>query len=159
MKYDTLIIHAIFSLLMISCSLNPPRDKIKGYQRNYQFTDISGDFLLDFESGLSESNEAYVKRRLIGEGDNKEYEKLVAVSKVGSLKTGSNKITTLRPKISQYTVWFEKKKYFSQLEVISSQKILKVRMKSPEKAWNGIKVIPSKNREESFAFLVKLPIA
>ena len=147
---------SFFSMLVVffisSCGSMQSINKIKHYQRNYTFNDISGNFLLSFESGPRGERQAYVKRRLIGDRDSKEYEKLVAVSKVGSLKRGRNKISVLRPSLSQYTVWFEKQKYFSQLEILPEQKLLRVRMKSPEEKWNGVKDIPFQNSRGVFCF-------
>ena len=130
----------------------PQRGKIKNYQRNYKFTDISGHFILDFESGTTKENEVYTKHRLIGEGSNKEYERLVAISSVGSLHTGKYEIGVLRPKVSQYTVWFEKERYFSQIKIIPSKKILEVYIKSPQKKWNGLQRIPFQNSRGVFCF-------
>ena len=146
-------------------------DKLAPYQRNYQFTDISGQFILNFESGVNQRTNAggggeyYVKKRLIGEKDNQEYERLIAVSTLGSLSLSSSPrpaprrrmVHLLRPKISQYTVWFKKEKYFSQLEVLPDKKMLKVKMISPEKKWNGEKLIPFRNSRGLFCFFSQIP--
>ena len=143
---------------MVACSSRARRESagIKKYQRNYKFVDISGEFLLDFQSGRNKKNEAYVKRRLIGEGDNQEYERLVAVSKLGALENRQRKIIALRPKISQYTVWLDKQKYFSQLEIIPHERVLKVITKSPEKKWNGVENIPFQNSRGIFCFFSQI---
>ena len=43
--------------------------------------------------------------------------------------------------MSQYTVWFEGKKYFSELKIIPSKKVVELKMQSPESNWNGTKQI------------------
>ena len=143
-------------LVLLSCSLGAMKGQIKSYQRNYKFTDMSGEFILDFESGLSKKKEVYVKKRLIGEKDNKEYEKLITISKIGALNVGGRKVRVLRPRISQYTVWFEKQKYFSQLEIIPQEKILKIWMKSPTKEWNGVQSISFPNSRGIFCFFSQI---
>ena len=149
-------ISSLVLLILLSCSSKSMTGRLKSYQRNYKFTDMSGEFLLDFESGLSKKKEAYVKKRLIGRKDNKEYEKLITISKLGTLDVGGKKVRTLRPRISQYTVWFEKQKYFSQLEIIPQKRMLKVSMKSPAKKWNGVQNIFFPHSRGIFCFFSQI---
>ena len=159
MNLAPLIIFSTF----FSCGFVKKKDhfiqfsKIHHYQRNYKFTDISGRFLLSSESGLSDKNKAYMKMALISEGDNQEYEKTVSISKLGWLKTKNQTIRVLRPEISQYTVWLDGKKYFSQIKIDSEKKILKISTRSPEKQWNGVEEVSFKNSRGLFCFFNQIP--
>ena len=143
-------------MALSACSSGPLTKGLDNYRRNYQFSDMSGQFILDMESGLSKENEVYVKQRLIGKKDNQEYERLIAISERGQLSGQGNKISVLRPKISQYSVWFENQKYFTQLEVLAGQKELRVEIRSPEKKWHGPQRIPFKNSRGVFCFFAQL---
>ena len=149
-------ISSLVLLILLSCSSMSITGGLKSYQRNYNFSDMSGEFLLDFKSGLSKNKEAYVKKRLIGRQDNKEYENLITISKVGTLNVGGKKVRVLRPRVSQYTVWFEKQKYFSQLEIIPQKRMLKVSTKSPVEKWNGIQSIFFPHSRGIFCFFSQI---
>jgi hypothetical protein len=58
----------------------------------------------------------------------------VVVSTVGKI---GGKLTTLRPEVSQFQVWFDKKRYFSETRISVEDRKMKVRLNSPEKQWNG----------------------
>ena len=104
--------------------------------QNYKFVDKSGSFKLKKEVGFSH-NKFVVKQKVFENNKNdKPIEKLISISNPGKIK---EKLSILRPFISQYTVWFDKKKYFTELKVDSDKKKLIVSMKSPQKNWNGKK--------------------
>lgn len=86
---------------------------------------------------LKNKNQLVLKRQVFSSDDpeKKPLEKSIVISTPGSLK----KINVLRPLRSQYTVWFEKKKYFTEMKLDVKKKSLEVRMVSPEKQWNGVK--------------------
>ena len=145
--------------IFISCSTANRVNELRTepYARNYKFNDISGQFLLVFRSGLKKNNKFYVKKRLIGENDQKEYEKIIAISTLGSLQFKGEKITILRPNISQYTVWLEKKKYFSQLKIISEKRLLEVTTQSEEQKRSETQTIPFQNSRGVFCFFNQMP--
>ncbi len=135
MSKTILVLLFIFS----SCSSLREKSGIIQYKRSYQFTDISGTFSLSTESGLTKDGQYFKKRKIDGEQDNKTYEKTIAISEIGSLKMGNRSSTVLRPIKAQYTVWFNKKKFFSQTEIDKKNKKLIITMSSPEAKYNGVK--------------------
>jgi hypothetical protein len=64
----------------------------------------------------------------------------------------NKKSIILRPKISQYNVWFDGKKYSSELKINTKKKAIDIKMESPEKEWNGIKQVkfPSNSQVPCF---------
>lgn len=61
-------------------------------------------------------------------------EKSITSSVIGSLRTGE---PSLLPFASQFSVWFDKKQYFSQLKINRKSKSISIIQKSPEAKWNG----------------------
>ena len=60
-------------------------------------------------------------------------EKAVAFSKFGKI----GKIPVLRPMLSQYSVWFDGKRYVSEMKIDPEAKKLTVNLDSEEKQWTG----------------------
>lgn len=68
----------------------------------------------------------------------KTLEQSVAISTLGVV---GKKVMILRPKLSQYNVWFEGKKYATELKLNPAKKAIDIKMTSPESQWNGTKQI------------------
>lgn len=153
-----IFIFCLSTIALVSCSISrvKPQPK-KTYARNYRFTDISGSFLLDLKSGLKKNNQFYVRQRLIGENDQKEYEKIIALSTLGSLKVKGKDIPVIRPLISHYTGWLEKKKYISQLKIIPQKKLLEVTTLFDENKESKVKKIPFQSPRGIFCFFHQIP--
>ncbi|HAZ12796.1 MAG: hypothetical protein A2X86_04180 [Bdellovibrionales bacterium GWA2_49_15] len=118
-------------------------------------TDLSGEFILERESGGGpKKNTHIVKRRVYQPGKaEKELEKSIAIADVGVLVDGDGEKTpVLKPKISQYTVWFESKKYFTEMKLDNASKSLLVNMSSPEAKWNGNVKVPFPKGTGVFCF-------
>ncbi len=135
---------------LTACATNP-KPEIKSYRKNFSFKDLSGEFSLEVESG-AKGKELYYKKRLLGLGDQKEYEKSIAISTLGQIKTRSGVVSVLRPKISQFTVWLDKQEYFSQIKVDPEKRKLFVTMRSPEEAWKGTKEFDLPAQKGAFCF-------
>ncbi len=126
--------------ILTSCStLLGSRGKIisSNDKSNFVLTDRSGKFFLKRESGISSKEKNFVVKKQIYDfiKRDKELEKSITISETGSLKG----IPVLRPKVSQYTVWFEKKKYFVESIFDVKSRSLKFKMNSPESKWTGEK--------------------
>ncbi|PJB54401.1 MAG: hypothetical protein CO099_01815, partial [Bdellovibrio sp. CG_4_9_14_3_um_filter_39_7] len=65
--------------------------------------------------------------------EGKVLEQAVIFSNPGRVK----EVSLSRPEISQYTVWFEGKKYFTEIKLNPKSKTLDLKLESPEKQWNG----------------------
>ncbi|WP_290735734.1 hypothetical protein [Halobacteriovorax sp. JY17] len=108
--------------------------------KTFQLSDKAGKFLVEREKGFNKGkNQFIVKKSVKASGDSKELEKLIVISKLGSLKKN---LTILKPEVSEYSVWFEGKKYVSRMQVNPTNKSMEVRMSSPEKQWQGKRVFP-----------------
>ena len=108
-------------------------------KKTFQFVDKSGEYLLTRESGLLEQkNQIVVKRKLFSQqGKDKPFEKSISITTPGYIK----KIKILRPHISQYSVWFDGKKYFTEISLNKNKKKLEVTMESPEEKWQGARLV------------------
>ena len=107
----------------------------------FRLSDKSGEFILSKQYGLKKKSNEYIVKKSISpsEKKNKIVEKSITISSAGYLK---GKVSILRPKISQYSVWFENAKYFTEMKINTINKSLDITMRSPESQWNGSKQIP-----------------
>ncbi len=135
----------LFIFFITSCSTTNPQYlsilKKANSKTHYILKDKSGTFNITREIGYrKKTNELILKRKLTSseKGDKFILEKNIAISTPGIL---NKKTTILRPKISQYSVWFEKQKYFTEIKIDVLNKSLNVKMVSPEKQWSGEKLV------------------
>ncbi|RPJ69741.1 MAG: hypothetical protein EHM20_16120 [Alphaproteobacteria bacterium] len=153
-KSNSLLV-ILFLLLTASCAgvknKSLKSELIRGEER-FSYTDKNGSFLVKLGSGFNKKdNTLFTKRSL--EITNKEtdniLEQSIVLSEIGVLK---KKKTILRPKISQYTVWFDGKKYFSELKLNQAEKLFDLKMVSPEPQWNGVKKVKLPNSKALYCF-------
>ena len=117
------------------------KERLSKFDETYNYTDKNGTFVIKMNSALGKKGKSYyTKRSMEMNGNQKEkiLEKSIVISDIGSVKG----TPILRPRKSQYSVWFDGKKFFSELNLVPSKKALEVKMVSPEKQWNGTKMIP-----------------
>lgn len=143
----------IFSLffLLVSCGhfsrgkVLPPE---KAQLMTYVFRDKTGTFSLERKSNLNKNkNLVVVKQTLLNtEQTNSEnvIEEVRSYSTPGVLK---KEISILRPTRSIFNVWFDKKKYSSEIKLNTKTHKLDVSVLSPDEKLNGSKQfsLPSKN--------------
>lgn len=141
-------------LLLYSCSHFSSNTKISDFHSKYQFKDKTGEY--QFERNIKLKNNQIVSKVTLSPLLKKDLdlEKIISISEFGTV--GKNKKTVLRPKISQSTIWLDKKKYFSQLSIDLKKKSLEVIMQSPEDKWSGKKTI-SFPKGDIFCFFSQLP--
>lgn len=129
-------------LFVLSCAQFNYSTSLENSDETFKLKDKSGEFLFKRISKLDKSK--FISKSVISPilEQNVDLEKVISISRIST--TGKK---TLVPKISQSTLWFDKKKYFSQIKVDSSKNLLTVLMRSPEKKWSGTKKIemPSGN--------------
>ena len=107
-------------------------------QAQFYLIDKSGHYLVKRERGYDKKRKGLVvKNRIfsIGGGEQKKLlEKSIAISRPGTLKfkNSRGKVSILRPQISQYTVWLEGEKYFSEIKLNEKARGLDVRLIAPE---------------------------
>lgn len=114
-----------------------------GHKEKFYLTDKSGKFIVSAESGLLDKSKFIYKKRVLseaGEG-NTPLEQLISISKKEKIKLKEGgTLQVLSPEISQYSVWFDGKKYFSEMKVDKRGK-LSLRYHSPEQGKTGKKEI------------------
>jgi hypothetical protein len=133
---------------------------IKNEVTQFRYTDPMGTYTLNRELGVVKNkNQVFTKMSMTDVNKPKDLlEKGVAISKVDLFKTKQGKIKILLPEISQYTVWFDGGKFFSQLKLDREQKKLEIILKGPEKKWQGTTEIPlEKNYEGAYCFFSQIP--
>lgn len=108
--------------------------------KRFQLTDKSGKFLINREKGFNKKKNHFIVKKSVKSYDSgKELEKLIVISKLGNM---SGKHSMLRPEISEYSVWFDGKRYLSRMKVNTKTKSMDVTLKSPEKQWQGTRSYP-----------------
>jgi hypothetical protein len=142
-------------IILASCASTKNNSLKKELIRNteqFNYSDKNGSFLVLMSSGFNKSGQTFFTKRSL-EVLNKETDKIleqsIVMSSIGVLK---KKRTILRPKISQYSVWFEGKKYYSELKLNIAKKAIDVKMVSPESQWNGSKQIKLPSSKKLYCF-------
>ena len=149
----------ILGLFVVSCSSTKKAAEIKKdlihAPEKYSYTDKNGQFLVRLSSGFNKKNNSFFTKRSLeipGKDTDNLLETSVTFSDLGSVK----KKNMLRPKLSQYNVWFDGKKYFSELKMNQSKKAMDVRMVSPESQWNGVKQIKLPSTKALYCFFSQI---
>lgn len=130
----------LINLLFFSCgslSTKKVEDILTNSEERFNYTDKNGQFILKSASGLEKKSKTFFTKKILeipGSGKEKILEQSIVISSVGIL---GKKMSILRPKISQYHVWFDGKKYSSELKINSQKKAVDIKMTSPESQWNG----------------------
>lgn len=121
----------------------------------FNYTDKNGTFLVRMSSGFSSKNNTYFTKRSL-EIPEKETDNLLETSVTFSELGSVNRKTILRPKLSQYNVWFDGKKYFSEMKINTAKKAMDVRMVSPESQWNGTKQVKFPSAKANYCFFAQV---
>lgn len=109
-------------------------------KRKYSLTDKAGDFIVYRENGFKNGNKTFITKREVLPFDDdrsKVLEQSISISAVGKL---NKKLTVMRPEKSQYTVWFDGKKYITRMSLNKATQGMEVKLSSPEKQWSGSKM-------------------
>ena len=150
-----ILLHILCLFIFISCSskiANESRSsQLSFYKKKYLYQDKSGDFNLIRQSGLDKDKKLVTKYRLSQES--KISEQSIVFSDVGKL---SGKLLVLKPHHSEYSVWFEGKRYQTKMKVLSESKSLEIITQSPESQWNFKKKIPFPKGNGVYCFFTQL---
>lgn len=139
------VINLVFILLLTSCSFFKRKDvkaesgKVKS-SHTYTLSDKSGEFEYTHQSNYVKKNNRIITKYQVKarDAEAKVLEQAVIFSNPGKVKD----VSLSRPEISQYSVWFEGKKYFTEIKFNPKMKTLDFKLESPEKQWNGTKSLP-----------------
>jgi hypothetical protein len=122
--------------------------------KTFQLTDKAGKFRVDRDKGFNKKkNQFVVKKSVKSFESGKELEKLVVISKLGTV---GGKLSVLKPEISEYRVWFDGKRYLSRMKVNSQTRSMEVTLKSPEKQWQGTRSIKFPSGKGVFCYFSQI---
>jgi hypothetical protein len=127
-----------------------------GVKATYNLNDNSGKFSMVRESAYKAATHEWIIKKKIYDpaiGESRPLETSVLISSVGTLK---EKYKVLRPKISQYTVWFEGKEFFNEMKINIAKRAMDLTFRSPETQWNGTKQIPFPPANGPFCYFGQL---
>ena len=139
-----ILILFIVSIGLVSCAGSSKKNigaSLQATEDAFRYTDKNGQFNIKMSSGFDKKNNSFHTKKIMeipNRSKDNVLEQSVAISTLGVVK---NKTPILRPKISQYNVWFDGKKYTSELRINPAKKAVEVKMISPESQWNGTKQI------------------
>lgn len=145
----------IIFLLLFSCA-SPQKVQttmLAPGTNKFILTDSSGKYHVRREVKFS-GKKLLTKSTISGwEDPNQPLEKAITVSIRGALKNGEK---SLLPVASQFSVWFDKNEFFSQLKINRKNKTIDIIKKSPEKKWSGVesKKVPA---GKYYCFFSSLP--
>lgn len=124
---------------------------------DYSYSDEAGGFRQSRESKVQKNRIITRSQILSTQGSGaKVLEKSIMVSQIGSIRNKKSRLVTVRPVASEFTVWLEGKRYFSQMKIDEKSKSMKVHLESPEKKWTGVKEFKFPNGKY-FCFFNQLP--
>jgi hypothetical protein len=122
--------------------------------KQFQLTDKAGKFQVDREKGFNKKKNHFIVKKSVKDFDSgKELEKLIVISKLGSL---SGKYSILRPEVSEYSVWFDGKRYLSRMRINTKTRSMDVTLKSPERQWQGKRTIPFPKGKGVFCYFSQI---
>ena len=116
-------------------------ESLDDHEDSFNYTDKNGQFMAKSSSAYDKKKKTFYTKRTLempGRTKDKTLEQSIVISSVGTLKKTT---PILRPKISQYSVWFDGKKYSSELKINVAKRAIDVKMTSPESQWNGVKQV------------------
>lgn len=116
----------------------------------FKLTDKAGEFVVYRENGRS-SSKFISKRQVLPFDDDKSkvLEQGIAISKIGAV---GKDFKIMRPYKSQYSVWFDGKKYQTNISLDEKARKLDVKLKSPEKQWNGVQSFSFPDSKSIYCF-------
>lgn len=151
---------ALFAITFSSCSFlkgkstDDNSSALLTTSQVYSLTDKSGEFELVRHSNYQKKNNRLITKYQVktNGSDGKVLEQAVVISHPGKVK----ELNLVRPEISQYSVWFEGKKYFTEIKFNTSSKTLDVKLVSPEKQWNGQSSFPLPKDGVIYCYLAQI---
>lgn len=124
--------------------LNHSNKHISKSKIGYKLTDKSGQYYYQREIGFDTKGIDFIVKNEIFNDEisrSKVLERSISISSVVNIYNNASFI----PKVSQYSVWFEGEKYFSQTKLNWKKREIHLKMISPEGQWDGERIIKLHN--------------
>lgn len=155
-------VYFILMLISVACA-SKKKDEVQSELHNlndkYRYLDKSGKYIYQRQV-LVESDKKKISNltRLYdpNRADDNILEKIVTVSDLGFIKKGKISKAVMRPQISQYTGWFEGRKFSSQIKFDAKKRQVNVIMESPESKWNGERSFDIAKSKTLFCFFSQI---
>ena len=124
--------------LLISCGSTKKKTNTNKISSNktYLYNDPSGTYFYKREAKRTKGLVVTRTQLLPNRGNLMVLEKTTSLSKVKKFSAKSKGIIPYR---SQHQIWFDKKKYSSDIKILVKKKKIEVTLDSPEKRWQGTK--------------------
>jgi hypothetical protein len=130
-------VHVAFALFLFSCA-HQQNSSVREYQNVYRYFDVTGEYTLEKKSYVKKGKLITQKVLRDARSDGVPVEKTIMISSIGHITNKSGRrVRVLKPVVSQHTVWFDGKEYFSQIKTLNKTPKLELILKSPEPKWNG----------------------
>lgn len=128
---------------------------LQAKKESYSLVDRDGRFVVERKKDFKKQDKQFFLRKTVrGSSSGKVLEKHISISDLGIFK----KQEVLRPKLSQYSVWFDGKKYFSEIKLDYTNRRAALKMVSPEEQWDGVKYFTFPNDgSKLICFFEQLP--
>lgn len=138
----------IVGVLVSSCSTGIKKNLVNDLtpmNSVFNYEDKNGLYYIKLSTLFDSNAKVYTTKKsmeLPRKNSDNIIEQSISTSSLGAVK---KKAIILRPKMSQYNVWFDGKKYSSEIKINTKHKAIDLKMSSPEKEWNGSKQIKFPN--------------
>ena len=112
--------HFLIFLCFISCSHMESKLGQKNFVARYNYQDTNGEFSYIKEVGTKDKGKlSFVKTKIFtrSQGEKKLLEQAINISKNESMKFDGKTFNALSPRVSQYIVWIDGKRYFSEMVI------------------------------------------
>lgn len=132
-------------ILISSCSAlqamkyKTGHEALKSSQEVFRFEDKGTNYRLKKNEVYTPEKKSFSTKRVLEIPSGykaKIVEQSIAISQAAEIS--KTKLPVLVPQISQFNVWFDGKKYVSELKILPKERSIQIKMNSPESQWNGV---------------------
>ncbi len=161
MNFRQMTISFFLLSLFISCG-SSQKDLLSPESKEtiYRYEDKGGQYFLKRDHRYLPQKKYFVTKSELLELEQtieqKEESKPLETTAVISIPGSMNGVSLLRPHLSQHHVWFDGKRYSSEILFNVESKRLDVKLRSPEEKWNGNKTYLLPKGTGAFCFYTQL---
>jgi hypothetical protein len=124
---------------IFSCSQrqNSKNSNKRNQTTHFVYKDPSGEYILKREV-IEDPKRVKLRQALYLPSDmTNALEKSVTISEYGTVGKSEKSSLAIRPIASQFSIWYDKNKYFSQMKLNKQRKSFDLFLNSPDKKWQG----------------------